>query len=146
MPLGTLLGVPHGVLFERFLAHFEAQDCQKHSKSTLWGTPRQVPEIAQKALRGALSGPGLSKSTLWGIRSQVPKSTQKALLGALLPRPLGTPVNGGRDRNHTSTDFLRGWWTGKVPEIPRKYPQEGPARHLDASRQKIDSPISRSNF
>ena len=32
-------------------------NAKKHSKSTLWGTPRQVPEIAQEALRGALSGP-----------------------------------------------------------------------------------------
>ena len=42
----------------------------KTPKSTLWGTPRQVPKIAQKALRGALSGPG----------------------------PKSTPVNGGPDR------------------------------------------------
>ena len=38
------------------------KNAKKHSKSTLWGTPRQVPKIAQKALRGALSGPG-PKST-----------------------------------------------------------------------------------
>ena len=55
--------------FWRFLG---PKNAKKHSKSTLWGTPRQVPKPAQKALRGALSGPG----------------------------PKSTPVNGGRDRNH----------------------------------------------
>ena len=69
--LGTCLGVPQRVLFECFLAFFGPKNDKKHSKSTLWGTPRQVPKIAQKALRGALSGPG----------------------------PKSTPVNGGRDRN-----------------------------------------------
>ena len=49
---------------------FSPQNAKKHSKSTLWGTPRQVPKIAQKALRGALSDPG----------------------------PKSTPVNGGPDR------------------------------------------------
>ena len=68
--LGTCLGVPQRVLFECFLAFFGPKNAKKHSKGTLWGTPRQVPKIAQKALRGALSGPG----------------------------PKGTPVNGGRDR------------------------------------------------
>ena len=57
------------MLFECFLAFFGPKNAKKHSKSTLWGTPRQVPKIAQKALRGALSGPGLKS----------------------------TPVNGGRD-------------------------------------------------
>ena len=57
------------MLFECFLAFFGPKNAKKHSKSTLWGTPRQVPKIAQKALRGALSGPG----------------------------PKSTPVNGGRD-------------------------------------------------
>ena len=71
--------MPPGVLFGQFWA--PASECpkecflsvfwaKKHSKSTLRGTPRQVPKIAQKALRGALSGPG----------------------------PKSTPVNGGRDR------------------------------------------------
>ena len=69
--LGTCLGVPQRVLFECFLAFLGPKNAKKHSKSTLWGTPRQVPKIAQKALRGALSGPG----------------------------PKSTPVNGGRDRN-----------------------------------------------
>ena len=58
------------MLFECFLAFFGPKNAKKHSKSTLWGTPRQVPKIAQKALRGALSGPG----------------------------PKSTPVNGGGDR------------------------------------------------
>ena len=84
--LGPRLKVPPGVLFGQFWA--PASECRKecflsafwrflgpknakkHSKSTLWGTPRQVPKIAQKAPRGALSGPG----------------------------PKSTPVNGGRDR------------------------------------------------
>ena len=73
--LGTCLGVPQRVLFECFLAFLGPKNAKKHSKSTLWGTPRQVPKIAQKkALRGALSGPG-HKST---------------------------PVNGGRDRQAIS--------------------------------------------
>ena len=71
--LGTCLGVPQRVLCECFLAFLGPKKAKKHSKSTLWGTPRQVPKIAQKALRGALSGPG----------------------------PKSTPVNGGRDRNHS---------------------------------------------
>ena len=56
--LGTCLGVPQRVLFKCFLALFGSKNAKKHSKSTLWGTPRQVPKIAQKekALRGALSG------------------------------------------------------------------------------------------
>ena len=76
--LGTCLGVPQRVLFECFLAFFGPKNAKKHSKSTLWGTPRQVPKIAQKALRGALSGPG----------------------------PKSTPVNGGRDRK-TKARFLK---------------------------------------
>ena len=74
VPRDLGLKVPHGVLSEQFWA--PASKCPKecfssgfwrflapksaknHSKSTLWGTPRQVPKIAQKALRGALSGPG----------------------------------------------------------------------------------------
>ena len=84
---GPGLKVPFGVLFGQFWA--PASECPKEcflsvfwhflglklpkstQKNTLWGTPRQVPKIAQKALRGALSGPG----------------------------PKSTPVNGGRDRN-----------------------------------------------
>ena len=76
--LGTCLGVPQRVLFECFLAFFGPKNAKKHSKSTLWGTPRQVPKIAQKALRGALSGPG----------------------------PKSTPVNGGRDRNANGQEQL----------------------------------------
>ena len=71
--LGTCLGVPQRVLFECFLAFFGPENAKKDSKSTLWGTSRQVPKTAQKALRGALSGPG----------------------------PKSTPVNGGRDRKVT---------------------------------------------
>ena len=59
------------MLKEGFLVFFGPKNAKKHSKSTLWGTPRQVPKIAQKALQGALPGPG----------------------------PKSTPVNGGRDRN-----------------------------------------------
>ena len=72
------------VLFERFWAPglecprkcffgtFGAKKRQKkHSKSTLWGTPSQVPKNAQK-------------STPWGT---------------FQPKPFSTPVNGGRDRN-----------------------------------------------
>ena len=68
MFLGTWLETQR-VLFECFLAFLGLQNAQKHSKSTLWGTPSQVPKNTQKALRGALSGPG----------------------------PKSTPVNGGRD-------------------------------------------------
>ena len=60
---------PQKVLFECFLAFFSPKNAKKHSKSTLWGTRRQVPKNTQKALRGALQWPG----------------------------PLSTPVNGGRD-------------------------------------------------
>ena len=61
-----------GVLFERFWApgsecpkflsafwrSWGRKSAKKHSKSTLWRTRSQVPKIAQKALWGALSGPG----------------------------------------------------------------------------------------
>ena len=66
--------VPHGVLFECswapgsecptecFLSAFwrflSPKSAKKHSKSTSWGTPSQVPNNTQKALREALSGPG----------------------------------------------------------------------------------------
>ena len=76
--LGTCLGVPQRMLFECFLAFLGPKNAKKHSKSTLWGTPRQVPKIAQNALRGALSGPG----------------------------PKSTPVNGGRDRNPRTSNFM----------------------------------------
>ena len=83
--------MPPGVLFGQFWA--PASECpkecflsafwrflgQKTPKSTLWGTPRQVPKTAQKALRGALSGPG----------------------------PKSTPVNGGRDRNANALEMTR---------------------------------------
>ena len=58
--LGPWLGVPQGVLFECFLAFLGLKNAKKHSKSTLWGTPSQGPKHTQKALRGALSGPGPS--------------------------------------------------------------------------------------
>ena len=50
--------VPHGVLLECFLRFLGLKNVNKHPKSTLWGTPRQVPKSTQEALRGALSGPG----------------------------------------------------------------------------------------
>ena len=53
--LGTCLGVPQRVFFECFLAFFGPK---KHSKSTLWGTPRQVPKIAQKNTPGGTFRPG----------------------------------------------------------------------------------------
>ena len=56
--LGTWLGVPQRVFFECFLAFFRPKSAKKHPKSTLWGTPRQLPKITRKALREALSGPG----------------------------------------------------------------------------------------
>ena len=56
--LGTWLRVPQRVLFECFLAFLGLKNAKKHSKSTLWGTRRQVPKNTEKALRGALSGPG----------------------------------------------------------------------------------------
>ena len=56
--LGTCLGVPQRVLFECFLALWGLKNAKKHSKSTLCGTPRQVPKITRKALCSALSSPG----------------------------------------------------------------------------------------
>ena len=41
-----------------FVAFLGLKSAKKHSKNTLWGTPRQVPKNTQKAFRGALSGPG----------------------------------------------------------------------------------------
>ena len=60
---GPGLKVHYGVLFEQFWAAASERpkpqkNGKKRSKSTLWGTPRQVPKIAPKALRSALSGPG----------------------------------------------------------------------------------------
>ena len=79
MPPGVLFGqfwapaseCPKECFLSAFWRFLGLKNAKKHSKSTLWGTPRQVPKIAQKALQGALSGPG----------------------------PKSTPVNGGRDRN-----------------------------------------------
>ena len=45
-------------VFWCFLAFFSPKNVKKYSKSTLWGTRSQVPKNTQKALRGALSGPG----------------------------------------------------------------------------------------
>ena len=57
---GPGLKVPHRVLFEQFWA--PASECPKECFLSafwpLWDTQRQVPKIAQKALRGALAGPG----------------------------------------------------------------------------------------
>ena len=96
--------MPPGVLFGQFWA--PASECPKECflsafwrflgltmpKSTLWGTPRQVPKIAQKALRGALSGPG----------------------------PKSTPVNGSRDRNSGDSKWAT-WgyfpWSKKMPKM-----------------------------
>ena len=50
--------VPKSVFWVFFLAFSGPKKAEKRSKSTLWGTPREVPKIAQKALRGGLSGPG----------------------------------------------------------------------------------------
>ena len=67
VPRRTGLKVPHGAFFEQLWAPVPEcpKECflaekmpKKHSKNPLWGTPRRVPQIAQKALRGALSGPG----------------------------------------------------------------------------------------
>ena len=75
---------------------FRPKNTKKHSKSTLWGTPRQVPKIV---FFGPKNAKKHSKSTLWGTPRQVPKIAQKALRGALSgPGPKSTPVNGGRDR------------------------------------------------
>ena len=103
--LGTCLGVPQRVLFECFLAFFGPKNVKKHSKSTLWGTPRQVPKIAQKALRGALPGPG----------------------------PKSTPVNGGRDRKPCNTGVLPesgfgipiAWYKARIPGSPRRSIRKG---------------------
>ena len=56
--LGTWPRVPQRVPFECFLAFFSPKNAKKHSKGTLWGTRSQVPENTEKALLGALSGPG----------------------------------------------------------------------------------------
>ena len=54
------------------------------------GTPRQVPKIAQKALRGALSGPG----------------------------PKSTPVNGGRDRKPCSFfSWIFPWFDDRASDL-----------------------------
>ena len=63
---------PKDCFLSVFWRFFCPKKAKKNSKSSLWGTPSQVPKNTQKALRGALSGPG----------------------------PKSTPVNGGRDRNH----------------------------------------------
>ena len=81
VPSGPGRKVPHGLLFRVFGA--PGSECPKECfLSTFWhfwGSKR-----AKKHW----------KSTLWA------KSTQKALRGHFLAwAPLGTPVNGGRDRN-----------------------------------------------
>ena len=71
--------MPHGVLFECF-GHL-ARSAPKSAFWYFWG--KKTP-----------------KSTLWGTPSQVPKNTQKSTpWGTFRPGPLSTPVNGGRDRN-----------------------------------------------
>ena len=47
------------------MAFFLPKNVEKHSKSTPWGTPRQMPKSTQKALHGALSGPGP-----WALRER----------------------------------------------------------------------------
>ena len=53
--LGTWLRLPQRVFF---FGNFRAKKRQKALKKHSWGTPSQVPKNTQKALRGALSGPG----------------------------------------------------------------------------------------
>ena len=108
MPPGVLFGqfwapaseCPKECFLSAFWRFLGLKNAKKHSKSTLWGTPRQVPKIAQKALRGALSGPG----------------------------PKSTPVNGGRHRKvcHFFLDLQSGLpATGlRKPESPSQVPGE----------------------
>ena len=57
--LGPCLEVPQKSAFRVLFGVFWAQETPKSTREALfWGTPRQGPKIAQKALRGALSGPG----------------------------------------------------------------------------------------
>ena len=77
--LGTWLGVPHGVLFECFLAFFLPQKSQKTLKKHSVGHSEPGAQTTQKALRGALSAPG----------------------------PKSTPVNGGRDRKGSANQKFR---------------------------------------
>ena len=80
VPRGPVWKVPHGRLLSAFghlarsapnsgfwvlFGTFGAQKGQKHSKSTLWGTPSQVPKSTQKARCGALSGPAPGHSCTW---------------------------------------------------------------------------------
>ena len=73
--MGNCLRVPQRVLFGCFLAFFRPKKAKKHSKSTLWGTPRQLPKIAQKALRGALQARAPQHSCKWRPGSQAFKDT-----------------------------------------------------------------------
>ena len=90
VPTGPGLKVPHGVLvgqfrapasecskecflsaFWRFLGPKSAQKAlKKHSKSTLWSTPRQVPEIAQKHSVGHFQARARGHSCKWRQGSQ----------------------------------------------------------------------------
>ena len=73
---------PPGVLFGQFWA--PPSECPKECFLAFFGP--KTPKSTQKALFGALC--------------LVPKIAQKALRGALSgPGPKSTPVNGGRDRN-----------------------------------------------
>ena len=78
--LGTCLGVPQRVLFERFLlAFFSPQKCQKALEKHSLG-------------HSEAGAQNHSKSTPWGT---------------FRPGPLSTPVNGIRDRNsRVKSDFL----------------------------------------
>ena len=76
--------MPHRVLFECFWvpgsecpkecflsACWHFKHAKKHSKSSPWSTLSQVPKSTQKALRGALSGPGApGHSCKWQPGSQ----------------------------------------------------------------------------
>ena len=88
----------------------EPKNAKKHSKSTLWGTPRQVPKIAQKALRGALSGPGLKSTPVNGSRDRKPRARAEKftlhfcraiLLNIFFKKKFGTLM--GKKRTMTMT-------------------------------------------
>ena len=54
-----------------------------------WKVPQEVPKKKKN-----------TPKTLFGaLRARCPKALKKHSLGTFQPKPLGTPVNGGRDRN-----------------------------------------------